>query len=361
MKKNDYQIPYVIVGAGITGLQMAYQLIKSGIAGDDIAVFEQNIFPGEHSTSRNSGVLHAGLYYPKGSLKQTFCVEGNPIWSELSKELGFSLSPVGKYVVATSKKEVFELEKLFEFASEKKVPGLEWRSGQEIKPFVHLEKAFFSKTTSIISVSEVIKSLSKFLYQKNVPVLLGQKVENIEKTLNGFELLVNGERIEASHVINCAGLFGIELRKTLGLIDLENYWVKGRYLRLNKKFFHDSLIYPLPTKELKGLGVHTSFDLDGVIRFGPDTYDVDKIDYSLDDSVIDQIYPAIAEVFKGIERKDLSVDYAGIRSKIKHNGELYTDFWLKSPISGYWECLGIESPGLTSSPAIAKHIISKII
>jgi L-2-hydroxyglutarate oxidase LhgO len=109
------------------------------------------------------------------------------------------------------------------------------------------------------------------------------------------------------------------------------------------------------------MGSSLSYGSTYFVRFGPDTEDVTSLDYSLDSSIIDQMFPAIQKVFKGIERKDLSLDYSGIRSKIKKEKELYTDFWIESPIKNYWECLGIESPGFTSSPAIAKHIVSQII
>ncbi|MCR9205978.1 MAG: FAD-dependent oxidoreductase, partial [Halobacteriovoraceae bacterium] len=121
-------------------------------------------------------------------------------------------------------------------------------------------------------------------------------------------------------------------------------------------------IYPIPKKDLKGLGVHTSFEFDKLVRFGPDTEDVSEIDYSTDERIVDEMYPEIIKVFKGIEKEDLSVDYAGIRSKIKDSasGEYIPDFILESPVEGYLECLGIESPGLTASPAIAKKIVSML-
>jgi 2-hydroxyglutarate dehydrogenase len=347
-------IRFAIVGSGIIGFQVAYQLLKRGIPSEDIAVFEENIYPGEHSTARNSGVLHAGLYYPADSKKQKFCLEGNRLWDEQAHELGIQVNRCGKYIVATNDSETEQIEELYEFATQKGVPGLTWNEASEIKDYVNVKKAFFSKSTGVVSVSEVIKKFQDYLYQKDVPLLLGQKVENLNKDL---EFTVGDDRFKADVLINCGGLKGVELRSQLGLADLENNWVKGRYLKLNKKYYNQSLIYPLPEKGLKGLGVHTSFDLDGIVRFGPDTFDVNAIDYKVEEDALEAMWQAIQKTFKGIEKSDLSLDYAGIRAKIKG----HDDFIIQSPLSGYFECLGIESPGLTSSPAIASYLIENII
>ncbi len=116
MSAHSDTIPYVIIGSGIIGMQVAFRLLEKNVPASDIAILEQNIFPGEHSSSRNSGVLHAGLYYPEHSLKQTLCLEGNAIWDSLALKLNIPLNRVGKYVVATNESEIPELEKLFSFA-----------------------------------------------------------------------------------------------------------------------------------------------------------------------------------------------------------------------------------------------------
>ena len=196
------------------------------------------------------------------------------------------------------------------------------------------------------------------------PITELRKKGNDSESQGEFHFRVGEDTISAKKVINCAGLHSVEVRKMLGLNNLEARWVKGRYLKLNKKFYTDSLIYPLPKKDLKGLGVHTSFDFDKVVRFGPDTEDVDAStltpDYSLDNAVIDAMHPAIDKVFKNISLSDLTVDYAGIRSKIvdAQTGNPIPDFIIDSPLPGYLECLGIESPGLTASPAITNRVIS---
>ena len=184
VKKVEFtKIKFAIIGSGIVGFQIAYQLLKKGVPSEDIAVFEENIYPGEHSTARNSGVLHAGLYYPAHSNKQKFCLEGNRMWDTLGKELDIQVNRCGKYIVATNKSEIQRIDELFEFAKEKGVPGLSWNDAAEIKDYVNVEKAFFSASTGFVSVSEVIKKFQDYLYQKDVPLLLGQKVENLNRDL----------------------------------------------------------------------------------------------------------------------------------------------------------------------------------
>ena len=358
-----FKLPYLIVGAGIVGLQVAYRLFKEGVHPDEIALFEQNIYPGEHSSSRNSGVLHAGLYYHAQSLKQKFCLRGNQMWDGIARELGISLNRCGKWVVACKESEIEELEKLFSFAKEKGVLGLSYKKANEIEDYVHVKKAFFSASTGVLNVSEAIQKHCDFLHKVNIPLLLDQKVELLERSTTGFAFKVGKDEMEAGRIINCGGLFGVNLRKQLGLQDIEDVWVKGRYLKLHKPYYHRSLIYPLPPADLKGLGVHTSFDGDGQVRFGPDVLQghLEAIDYEVEENSLDQIFPAVNKIFRGVKKEDLGFDYSGIRTKIKKEGELYYDFLVQSPLPHYYECLGIESPGLTSAPSIAEYLVGLLL
>ena len=159
-----------------------------------------------------------------------------------------------------------------------------------------------------------------------------------------------------------AGPCAIEIRNLLGLKGLSNEFIKGNYLKLTKSFYHESLVYPIPLPHLKGLGVHTSMDFNNAIRFGPNSELIDEVDYNLDKQIISKMYPAIKNYFRGIEEGDLAPDYCGVRSKIKFFGKSRADFWIKGPkdhgIQGHVELCGIDSPGLTSSPAIAEMVIN---
>jgi L-2-hydroxyglutarate oxidase LhgO len=356
------QIPVTIIGGGIIGLTIAYELSEK-YPELDIIIIEKEPYLGEHSTSRNSGVLHSGIYYPNGSLKHKFCIEGNTLWTEYAEKLDLKINRCGKFLVSTSKEEDLILEKYFKKALENKVKDVSWSDGEAINEVVNVNKSFFSKTTGILDVPEVLKALEKNLFNKNIPFLMNDEVIDIQVVENGYEIKTTREEFTTTNLINAAGCFAPQLRKLLGLNDLESYWVKGHYLKLNKKFYNDSLVYPVPTPGLKGLGVHTSFGVDGLIRFGPNTADVDHYKFEFEQGTFESMFESIKQVFPTISKDDLVEDYCGIRPKIKHNGELYSDFWVKGDselgLKGYIELCGIESPGLTSAPAIARHVISK--
>lgn len=343
------KIPYTIIGAGIVGFQTALTLIDKGAKPDHIAIYEQNPFPGEHSSTRNSGVLHAGLYYPKDSLKQELCVKGNRLWRDLEKRFNFDIVACGKYVFASNEEEVPELEQLYNLAKEKDVPGLTWTGTAQIEDYAHVEKAFFSSTTAYLDCGKALKIFSDYLQSKGVHFLYNQKAQP-EDVLENSEV-----------VINTGGLYGVEFRKELGLKDIENFFVKGNYLKLNKNFYNESLLYPLPEQNLRGLGIHTVISPDGSILFGPNTEEVSEIDYGMSEEVIDQMFKGISKAFKGIHKNDLMLAYSGIRSKIKIDGAAYQDFVIQSPKPNYIEALGIDSPGFTASPAIAEYIVQELL
>ncbi|MDH5581162.1 MAG: FAD-dependent oxidoreductase, partial [Bdellovibrionales bacterium] len=233
--------------------------------------------------------------------------------------------------------------------------------------YVHVKKAFFSPTTAILDVSAALKGLERVLYNKDIPILFQDEVVEINKEKDGFILKTTHEEIFTSKLVNAGGLLAVSNRKKLGLNDLEDEWVKGSYLKINRNYYTDHLIYPVPEKNLKGLGVHTSFDLQHQVRFGPNTENVEVIDYSLSEKIIEDIVPSVIKTFKGLERKDFALDYSGIRSKIKYKNQIFSDFWIKGPtcemshgVLNYIELCGIDSPGLTSAPAIAKYVLEMI-
>lgn len=360
-------LPIIVAGGGIIGLLTLRELHKR-LPQVDKALLEKGHYFGDLATGRNSGVMHAGLYYPKNSLKRKFCLEGNIMWEVLAKELGMAFERCGKYLVASTADEVDSLKELFDHASNNGVQGLRWVSDQEkeeLSQYCYLEEAFFSPMSGYISPSEASATIRDDLMKKDLPLMADYEVVSVEKRQDHFIVKTSKEEFTCDIFVNAMGGHAPILRQGLGLNDIESFWVKGNYVKLTRKFYHDKLIYPVPPKGLKGLGVHTSFDFDGVVRFGPDTEDCSKgYEHSLRDDLVDEMYPAIAKLFKGISKDELAPDYCGIRSKIKRNGELYPDFWLGTPdehnISGYYEFLGIESPGLTASPALSEFMAQRI-
>ena len=359
-------LDFIIIGGGINGLLIAYELNKA-FPDKDLVLFEKEPFVGEHSSSRNSGVLHAGIYYPKESLKRKFCIEGNKLWRELENVFSLEINSCGKHIVACNPDQEEQIEFYFKKAKENGVKEISWVDSKELEKlqnYANISKAFFSKTTGLLNISSALKNIETFLYNKDVPLMLNNEVKSIEILKNPkkgerFKVVTEHEEVTTKFLINAAGPFAVNLRKQLGLLDLENYWVKGNYLKLSGDYYTDSLIYPVPLKNLKGLGVHTSFDFDGMVRFGPNTEEVNEISYGVSENVKKEMLPAIKSLFKGIDEEKLSLDYSGIRAKIKHNGLEYFDFWIKNNQlegGGYIELCGMDSPGLTSAPAVARYV-----
>lgn len=341
-----------IIGAGIVGLNIAKNLIDKN-HNLTIFLFEKEQYLGEHTSGRNSGVLHAGIYYETRSLKHKLCIEGNIKWRELARKLNIPINICGKFIVAKNGQDE-ELEKIYTKAKSNNVKNIRYASVDEIKNLqnnLNITNAIFSPDTGIIDVSIALKNLKHYLETKNVHVLFKHEVTEIHKDSqnNGFILNTGGENIWCQKLYNCAGLFGVDLRKKLGLFELENYYVKGNYLKTNQKSMFENLIYPIPEKNLKGLGVHLTLDMQNQMKFGPNTEDIQDINYNINEIVFNDMKVSIGNLFKTINLNQLYVDYSGIRPKIKHNREIYIDFWIKSPHPNYIEYLGIESPGLTAS------------
>lgn len=354
------KLDVTIIGGGIVGLTVAYEL-KKKFSMRDVAIIEGAPFLGDHSSGRNSGVLHAGLYYKTNSLKHLLCLEGIHIWKkDLCPNLGIEFQECGKILFAENLNEEEGLHEIWKNAHENGVKGLKWCDSNTLKNishFVHAQKAFFSPETGILDVTGAVKKISEAFISIGGMISKNTKVTSLQRN-DGFLLKTNDFEIQSKIIINAAGLESVEIRKQLRLNDLEAVFVKGNYLSTSQKIHHPHLFYPVPPKDLKGLGVHSTIDLEGRIKFGPNTEDVFVIDYSDSGMALTTMVPEIMKTFKGIDQSRLYWDYSGIRSKIKNSKteKIETDFLIQSPIPGYIECLGIESPGLTSAPAIARYI-----
>jgi L-2-hydroxyglutarate oxidase LhgO len=358
---DKINLDITIIGGGIVGLLSAYEL-KKHFPEKEVALIEEGLYLGDHSTGRNSGVLHAGLYYPTNSLKHLFCIEGMQIWKkDLCPNLGIEFRECGKILFSKDKNEDQGLMDLWNKANENGVKGLEWCNPsklKEISNFVNVESAFFSPFTGILDVTGALKKIADSFENYGGMIAKECKALSISQSTNHFKIETNQFEINSNILINAAGFNGPKLRNHLGLTNLESVLVKGNYLSTTQNLNHPHLFYPVPPKDLKGLGVHSTLDLEGKIKFGPNTEDISIIDYSDSGNAIKTMVPEIKNTFKGIDESRLYWDYSGIRSKIKdtNTGSLINDFWIKSPIDGYIECLGIESPGLTSAPAISRFL-----
>lgn len=354
---NTSEIPIVIIGGGIIGLSIGHELVSAGLS-DSFCILDSSPHLGDHTSGRNSGVLHAGLYYPENSLKKKFCLEGLELWKSLCKKNDLFYKNCGKYVFAEKENEDL-FEKLFDNASSNGA-DVKLSSKAEIntlKEFCHLDFAFYSKNTSIVDPSELISFFKKRLEMADIPILLNHKVDRIDKKSDCFEIEVCNYKIKCEYIINAAGHGAVHLREFLGLNDMSQFFVKGHYLKANKKFYNEALLYPMPEKNLKGLGIHTCIDADGSVKFGPDASDVNEFNYLMQDENIKSMKTSLLKNFK-IDPQHLTPDFCGIRPRIIRNSEVVSDFLIESPIKNYIELLGIESPGLTSALSIAKYVRS---
>ncbi len=362
------EIDIAIIGAGIVGLMLAKKL-QAKFPKLSIVIFEKNQFTGEESSSRNSGVIHSGIYYETDSFKHQLCVEGNREWEELALKLAIPFNRCGKFIIATTENESQALEQLKTQGEKNGIRNLRHISTAErrtLDALVNIDDAIFLPTTGILDAAKAVKSLTDFLFTKNIPILLKHKIERVEFDPSKFTLYFKHEKISSSILINACGLNSIELRKKLGLFDFESHYIKGNYLSTNQPLFTKSLLYPLPPANLPGLGVHSSFDFLGKVKFGPNTEEITEIDYRVTANLKEQMWPAINQLFKNIDPSKLYGDYSGIRAKIKKVNEqqLYSDFLLQSEkehkIKNYYEFCGIDSPGLTAAPAIANWMVKQL-
>lgn len=361
MTTSANKIDVAIIGGGILGLWCAYMVLKK-YPGLLVVVFESENYLGEHTSGRNSEVLHSGLYYETNSLKHLRCLEGNKLWRDYIKLKQLPFLDCGK-VVVSNVDQLEKLDNLFKRGVKNQIPGLRKLSTSEIESLqenVHISDGFYISSSGVLNVSESLKSLRHDIEAMGGVVLIKNKVIPVAASAQSFVLEVNNDFIEAKNLINAAGLFAVDFRKKLGLKGFENYYVKGSYLKLRKKLDLHQLIYPLPPVNGLGLGVHLTLDTAGEQKFGPDIEEVDTINYSTDDSTKARMIPSIHEIFKNINDADLQLGYSGIRPKIKKDGLLYTDFVFNTHdehgLKGYFEFLGIESPGVTAAPSLAKNI-----
>lgn len=352
----------VVIGAGVVGLAVARAL---ALAGREVIVLEREGAIGTGVSSRNSEVIHAGMYYPTHSLKAQFCVAGNRMLRDYVASHGVPFKMVGKLIVATSAEEEKALESILEKGRTNHVVGLHAISGTEAKamePALSCRSALFSAGTSIIDTHAYMLSLqgeaeaNGAMVAFRAPVIAGQAHDD------GVELVVgdmDGTRLLAKTVVIAAGLAACEVARSLGLAKVPRaYLCKGNYFSLTGKMPFGRLVYPVPVSA--GLGVHYTVDLAGRGRFGPDVEWVERENYDVDIGRAESFYAAIRRYWPELPDGALEPTFAGIRPKIQAPNELARDFMVAGPkdhgAPGVVALFGIESPGLTSSLSLADYV-----
>jgi L-2-hydroxyglutarate oxidase LhgO len=349
------RVDAVVIGAGVMGLAVARAL---AMAGREVVILEAEDAIGKHTSSRNSEVIHAGIYYPQGSLKARACVEGRQRLYNYCDERGVPNRRCGKLIVATDVAQLDELEEIRQRAHANGVTdvvGVSAAQARAMEPELHCVAALHSPSTGIIDSHVLMLALKS-------PLVKGMVRPG------AIELHVAGaEPILAAQVVNSAGLRAPSLARRIEGYPAElapaELYAKGNYYTLSKRPPFSRLVYPVP--EPGGLGVHVTLDLAGRMRFGPDvewlsTRDPADVDYTVDPRRSDSFYDAIRRYWPGLPDGVITPDYSGCRPKLSGPGEPAADFRVDGPelhgVEGLVNLFGIESPGLTSSPAIADEV-----
>ncbi|TET37154.1 MAG: NAD(P)/FAD-dependent oxidoreductase [Planctomycetota bacterium] len=366
-----------IIGAGVVGLAIAAELADGN---GSVCVLERHKKFGQETSGRNSEVIHAGIYYPKDSLKARLCVEGKKLLYGICEENGIGFRRIGKLIVATDGDEVGRLEYLKERGNANGVDDLKLLTADEVnklEPNIRAVAAIHSPSTGIIDTHGLMHYCASKAGERGAEFLYGSEVVGIEKIPGGYKITVRvfdndkKEIVEYSFrtriLINCAGLDSDRVAGMAGIDTAEaGYdlrYCKGRYFSVagGKSRLISRLVYPVPPSDTAGLGIHATLDLQGRMRLGPDSVFIDRIkDYDVDADSKTKFFESAKKFLPFLELEDLAPDTAGIRPKLTRPGGSVRDFVIKHEedrnLPGLINLIGIESPGLTSSPAIAKHV-----
>ena len=358
----------VVIGGGVVGLACARKL---AIAGLSTMVLDSESGVGYGASSRNSEVIHAGLYYKAGSLKAKLCREGRELLYSYCQSSNISHSQVGKWIVANGPRQINQLEKIFITAKANKCSEVYWLSGseaQEQEPDLIADKVVVSSRTGIFGSHHFILSLLADIESNGGIFVPRTAVVSGRYTSDGIMLKTRGVddfEIKAKFVVNSAGIFAPCVANSLGCTNVPALpakgFAKGNYFTLTGKAPFQRLIYPVP--ENGGLGVHLTLSLNGQARFGPDLEWIPEINYKVDSKRKNAFVREIKKYWRNFDPDRLKPDYAGIRAKLTSETDT-SDFIISSPkdngVPGLVNLFGIESPGLTSSLAIAEVVAKQL-
>ncbi|HUJ58241.1 MAG TPA: NAD(P)/FAD-dependent oxidoreductase, partial [Kofleriaceae bacterium] len=361
-------VDVVVIGAGAVGLACGAVLARRGLA---VVILERHTRIGQETSSRNSGVVHAGLYYPTGSLKAKLCVAGRELLYARCERDAIPHRRCGKVLVATDAAELAKLETIHAQARANGAGDVRMIDAAELarlEPAVRAIAGLVSPATGIVDAHGLMDSYRRQAEAHDAAVVLGQAVTALERRGEAWHVRAGDDELAARWVINAAGLDASRIAALAGLdIDALGYRqrpCKGDYFRLAPRHagIARHLIYPVPVHA--GLGVHITFDLDGKVTAGPDTEYIAELRYDIDPGKAAAFGAALRRYLPDVRDDDLAPDYAGIRPKLQGPGEPFRDFVIEEAsrhgAPGLVNLLGIESPGLTASEAIAGVVASLI-
>jgi len=360
----------LVIGAGVIGLAIARRMALSGA---DVIVLESADAIGTETSARNSEIIHAGIYYPAGSLKAACCVEGKQALYSYCRSRGVEHRRCGKLIVATREDQIPGLEQLNRQAMANGLTDLAWLSAEEVRemePAVHCVAALHSPSTGIIDSHGLMLAYQSDAEAAGATFALRSPVSAGHIRDEGIFLTVGGDpvvELVADRVVNAAGLYAHKVAGSLRGLDPQFippiHYAKGNYFSLDGRPPFSRPIYPLP--EPAGLGIHATVDLAGRIRFGPDVEWVDRIDYAVDPERAGDFFRAVRAYYPALRRGSLQPAFCGIRPKLQPAGQAARDFIIQGAethgVEGLVNLFGIESPGLTASLAIADRVAGMLI
>jgi L-2-hydroxyglutarate oxidase LhgO len=361
-----HDIETIVIGAGVVGLAVARAL---SLRGHEVVVLEQHPIIGSEVSSRNSEVIHAGIYYPTGSLRAKLCVAGKAQMYRFCDEMGVSHSRCEKLLVATSEDQLPKLKSIAEQAARNGVDDLVPLTAKEartLEPEVACAAAMLSPSTGIVDSHGFMLALQGAAETNGAQVVLNSPVSAITPLPGGGFAVDVGERedgrVTCRNLITSAGLHASKLARTATFASdyqvPETYYAKGQYYALEGRSPFQRHIYPMPSGAW--LGLHATVDIGGRCKFGPDIAWIPEIDYGFEPEKLTEFLDFIRSYYPGLDATRLHADYTGIRPKLYQEGEPVPDFRFDGPtqhgLAGLIMLFGIESPGLTSSMAIGDHV-----
>ncbi len=362
------KVDVTVIGAGVAGLSAAAELAGEG---RELVVVERHDGFGREASSRNSEVIHAGIYYPRGSLKARLCVEGRELLYRLAEEEGIPAKKIGKIIVALDERDLSVLEDLKRRGEENGVGGLRLLSRAEVlemEPNVRAAGGLFSPETGIIDSHRLMEHFEKRALT-SATFAYNCELTGLQKADKGYLVVIrdaDGEEFcfLSRVVINAAGVGSQKVAELAGIdTAAAGYTVhpcKGEYFRVRGGPGErtNRLVYPPPTGI--SLGLHVVIDLQGGVKIGPNAFYVDEIDHTVDEGHLEEFFKGARGYLPALKRESLSPDMAGIRAKLFREGEETRDFVIRSEddrgLPGLVTLAGIESPGLTASPAIGRYV-----
>jgi L-2-hydroxyglutarate oxidase LhgO len=360
-----------IIGAGVIGLAIGENLSKYY---SNIFVVEKHLTFGQETSSRNSEVIHAGIYYPEGSLKAKLCVEGKKLLYNYCRKYEIPYNNCGKLIVATSEEEVAVIDNIRSNAGKNGLNDLVILDKEEVllkEPNIFALKAIYSPSTGIVDSHALMKQFETSTLNNGGKIVYGSEVIGIKPVKGGYEVtLLEADRqvytFTTRILINSAGLSSDKIASMIGIDDdyLKICFCKGEYFRINppKNRLISRLIYPVPHKNMEGIGIHITIDMGGGVKLGPDVKYLESnvYDYKLTPSKQEAFYTSAKKFLPFLEYDDIAPEMAGIRPKIQKHGEPQKDFYIMEESErgypGFINLIGMESPGLTASIAIAEYV-----